>query len=189
MAENIGEATHFIQCDVTDDYMAHKGKLDIMFSNVGVAGPEHPRGIADLDLNQFDQVMQINVRGTLAWIKHVARVMNMVPAKSGSILCTLSISGLMVGLGPHPYSISKCTTPRIVKSVANKLCKHGVRINCIVPGPILTPMELEQLRQFYRRASPEQIREIVSVLRELEGVKCEEINVAKAGLFLASDDA
>jgi len=50
-------------------------------------------------------------------------------------------------------------------------------------------MELEQLRQFYRRASPEQIREIVSVLRELEGVKCEEINVAKAGLFLASDDA
>ncbi|KAJ8445996.1 hypothetical protein Cgig2_021828 [Carnegiea gigantea] len=90
VAKNIGIAAHFIQCDVTDEaqvdhavdaVMTHKGKLNIMFNNARVAGPQQPPSIVDLDLDQFDKVMQINVRATFTGIKHASRVM--IPAKSG----------------------------------------------------------------------------------------------------------
>ncbi|KAK9925580.1 hypothetical protein M0R45_033901 [Rubus argutus] len=100
-----------------------------MYNNVGIIGPAIPPRITDLNLNEFDRVMRINVRGTVAGIKHSAQVM--MPLGSGSLLCTSSISGLMGGFGPHPYSISKFTIPGIVKSVECELCRSGIRINCI----------------------------------------------------------
>lgn len=85
--------------------MAHYGKLDIMYNNAGIPSPSVPPGIVDLDLNELDFVMKINKRGMIADIKHAARVMILVGL--GSILCTSSISGVLGGLGPHPYTISK----------------------------------------------------------------------------------
>ena len=87
--------------------MAHYGKLDIMYNNAGIPSPSVPPGIVDLDLNELDFVMKINKRGMIADIKHAARVLILVGL--GSILCTSSISGVLGGLGPHPYTISKFT--------------------------------------------------------------------------------
>lgn len=195
-AKNLGQEAHFVQCDVAvesqvaeavDTTLALHGKLDILYNNAGITGPSIPPGITSLDLDEFDRVMKINVRGMLAGIKHAARVM--IPAGSGSILCTASISGLLGGLGPHPYTVSKFAIPGIVKSLASELCQHGVRINCISPSPIPTPLVIEQLSQFFRGATEEQIKEIVNGLGELKGEKCEEIDVARAALYLASDEA
>lgn len=195
-AQDLGQEAHFVQCDVAvesqvaeavNTTLAIYGKLDILYNNAGITGPSIPPGITTLDLDQFDRVMNINVRGMLAGIKHAARVM--IPARSGSILCTASISGLMGGLGPHPYTVSKFAIPGIVKSLAGELCKHGVRINCISPCPIPTPLVIEQLSQIFVGATEEQIKEIVTGWGELNGVKCEEVDVAKAALYLASDEA
>uniref|UniRef100_A0A6N2ML70 Uncharacterized protein n=1 Tax=Salix viminalis TaxID=40686 RepID=A0A6N2ML70_SALVM len=183
-------------CDVTAEAqvenavaiaMTRYGKLDIMYNNAGITGPSFPPRIADLDLNEFDKVMQINARGVVAGIKHAARAM--IPAGSGCILCTSSISGLMGGLGPHSYAASKSAIPGIVKSAASELCGVGVRINCISPGPVPTPLSLDQIGLFYPGASREQLTEMVNGLGKLKGAKCEEIDVAKAALFLASDEA
>lgn len=196
VASDLGPAAHFVKCDVADESqvaeavniaMSRHGKLDIMYNNAGITGPSIPPSIVDLDLNEFDRVMQINVRGMVAGIKHAARVMT--PMGSGSILCMSSISGLMGGLGPHPYTISKHTIHGIVKSVANELCRSGVRINCISPGPIPTPMSVAEIGKFYPGATQEQVIEIVNGLGELMGAKCEEIDVARAALYLVSDDA
>ncbi|GMP29789.1 hypothetical protein CsSME_00004750 [Camellia sinensis var. sinensis] len=171
VAKWLGPEAHFIECDVgvesqvaeaVDMTVARHGRLDIM-------------------------VMRINVRGMIAGIKHASRVM--IPALSGSILCTASISGLMGGLGPHPYTISKFTIPGIVKSVATELCKHGVRINCISPCPIPTPMVVSQFSGFFPDATQDRIMEIVHELGELKGSMCEEVDVAKAALYLASNEA
>ncbi|XP_007032007.2 PREDICTED: short-chain dehydrogenase reductase 2a [Theobroma cacao] len=195
-ADDLGPAAQFVQCDVAMESqvaeaveiaMARHGKLDIMFNNAGVAGQAFPPSIADLDLDEFDRVMRINVRGMMAGIKHAARVM--VPAVSGSILCTSSISGLMGGLGPHPYTVAKFTIPGIVKSVASELCRSGVRINCISPAPIPTPMVINQIAQIYQGVPKEKVMEIINGLGELKGAKCEDIDVAKAALYLASDEA
>ncbi|XP_020220013.1 momilactone A synthase isoform X2 [Cajanus cajan] len=195
-AKELGPSARYVECDVTVEAqvaeavnvaVAHYGKLDIMYNNAGIAGPTFPPSIADLDLDEFDRVMRINIRGMIAGIKHAARVM--IPVGSGSILCTSSISGLMGGLGPHPYTISKSTIPGIVKSVASELCKAGIRINCISPAPIATPMVLAQLGKFYPGLTQEQIVGIVNGVGELKGATCEDIDVARAALFLASDEA
>lgn len=196
VASDLGSAAHFVECDVAVESQVAEavnvavschGRLDIMYNNAGIAGSMIPPSIADLDLDEFDRVMQINVRGVIAGIKHAARVM--IPMGSGSILCTSSISGLMGGLGPHPYTISKHTIIGIVKSAASELCRCGVRINCISPAPIPTPMAVGQIAKIYPGATQEKVTGIVDALGELMGAKCEEIDVARAALYLASDDA
>ncbi|XWS40525.1 hypothetical protein CRYUN_Cryun17cG0002500 [Craigia yunnanensis] len=126
--------------------------------------------------------MRINVRGMVAGTKRATRVM--VPVASGSILCTSSISGIMGGLGPHPYTIAKFTIPGIVKYVASELCQNGVRINCISPAPIPTPMVISQIAQIYQGVPKEKVIEIINGLGELKGEKCEEIDVAKGCIVL-----
>ncbi|XP_062105345.1 short-chain dehydrogenase reductase 5-like [Humulus lupulus] len=196
VAQDLGPSAHFVPCDVTDEAqivkavetaMDRHGKLDIMYNNAGITGPVFPPSITELDLNTFDQVMNINVRGTLAGIKHAARVM--IPVGSGSILCTASMSGLMGGIGPHSYTISKFTIPGIVKSAASELCRNGVRINCISPGPVVTPLSVAQLALYYKGATMEKLSEIVNGLGELKGAKCEEIDVAHAAVYLGSDES
>lgn len=195
-AKELGPLACYVECDVTveaqiaeavDVAVGQYGKLDIMYNNAGITGPTFPPSIAELDLNEFDRVMRINIRGMIAGIKHAARVM--IPVGSGSILCTSSISGVMGGLGPHPYTISKFTIPGVVKSVASELCKFGIRINCISPAPIPTPMVLAQIGKFYPGLAQEQIVGIVNGLGALKGAKCEDIDVARAALYLASDEA
>ncbi|KAL5581454.1 hypothetical protein UlMin_013896 [Ulmus minor] len=196
VAKDLGPAAHFVPCDVTiEDQVAkavevamdRHGRLDIMYNNAGITGPVFPPSIAELDLDNFDHVMNINVRGTVAGIKHAARVM--IPLGSGSILCTASMSGILGGLGPHSYTISKFTIPGIVKSIASELCRTGIRINCISPGPIPTPLSVGQLGKIYPDATQEQLTQIVNGLCELKGAKCEEIDIAQAAVYLASDEA
>lgn len=192
----LGPEAHFVHCDVTieaqiaeavDAAIARHGKLDILYNNAGITGPAVPPSIADLDLHDFDRVMQVNVRGMIAGIKHAARVM--IPMGSGSILCTASISGVMGGLGPHSYSVSKFAIPGIVKSVSSELCRHGIRINCISPSAIPTPLVVAQFAQIYPGETEEKIIGIVEGLGELKGTSCEEKDVAMAALYLVSDEA
>lgn len=98
-AEQLGPKAAFIGCDVTKesdisaavDYAVSKhGQLDIMYNNAGVAC-RTPPSIVDLDLEAFDRVMKINVRGVIAGVKHASRVM--IPRRTGSIICTASVTG------------------------------------------------------------------------------------------------
>ncbi|KAM0935997.1 putative secoisolariciresinol dehydrogenase [Dioscorea sansibarensis] len=195
-ADELGSRAKFIECDVTveeqvsnavDFAMSRHGRLDILHNSAGITGPPAAPDIASLNLAHFDQVMAVNVRGTVVAIKHAARVMG--PMGSGSILCTASISGLLGGLGPHPYSISKFTIPGIVRSVASELCHRGIRVNCISPFVIGTPLVVEQFARLYQGVERERVLEIIEGLGELKGANCEEADVAKAAVYLASDDA
>ncbi|KAJ4848298.1 hypothetical protein Tsubulata_051276 [Turnera subulata] len=95
----------------------------------------------------------------------------------------------MGGLGSHSYSASKFAISGLVKSIASELCRSGIRINCISPGPIPTPLSVGQIGLIYPGATQEQIVEIVNGLGELKGANCEEVDVARAALYLASDEA
>lgn len=104
-ATQLGPNATFIGCDVTKeseisaavDYTVSKhGQLDIMYNNAGVAC-RTPPSIVDLDLNAFDRVMEINVRGVIAGVKHASRVM--IPRSTGSIICTASVTGKNLEFG------------------------------------------------------------------------------------------
>ena len=64
----------------------------------------------------------------------------MAPAGAGSILCMASISGVLGGLGTYPYSVFKFAISGVVKAMAAELSCHGVRVNCISPHTVPTPM-------------------------------------------------
>ncbi|WOL01762.1 zerumbone synthase-like [Canna indica] len=195
-ARELGPQADFIECDVTDEHqvaaavdfaVSRHGRLSILHNSAGISGPPSSPDVAGLNLADFDAVMGVNVRGTLAGIKHAARVM--APAGSGSIICLASISGLMGGLGTHPYAISKFAVAGAVRSVAGELCRRGVRVNCISPFVIATPLVVEQFGKIYGDVGRERIMEIVEGLGELKGTKCEEADVAKAAVYLASDES
>ncbi|RWW03854.1 hypothetical protein GW17_00032956 [Ensete ventricosum] len=195
-AQQLGPRAEFVECDVTvepqvaeavDFAVARHGRLDIMHNSAGITGPPTATDVACLDLANFDHVMGVNVRGTLAGIKHAARVMG--PAGAGSIICVSSISGLMGGLGTHPYTISKFAVAGMVRSLAGDLCRRGVRINCISPFVTLTPLVVGQFTQLYGDVGRQKMEQIVDSVSELRGARSEEMDVAKAAVYLASDEA
>ncbi|KAL8149011.1 hypothetical protein AgCh_006141 [Apium graveolens] len=195
IATELGSNASFVPCNVTKesdisnavDYAVSKyNHLDIMYNNAGVAC-HTPPSIIDLDLSMFDQVMAINVRGVLAGIKHASRVM--IPRQSGSILCTASVTGLMGGLAPLTYSVSKSSIIGMVKSVASELCKYGIRINCISPFAIPTAFSMEDMSQFFPGVETQRLADMIHGAGALKGAKCEPVDVANAAVYLASDDA
>ncbi|KAK0580413.1 hypothetical protein LWI29_001652 [Acer saccharum] len=194
-AKQLGPNASFIACDVTkesdvsnavDFTVSEYNQLDIMYNNAGMLCETSP-SVADLDLEVFDKVMGVNVRGALAGIKHSSRVM--IPRRSGSILCTSSVAGVMGGLGGRSYSVSKSAIIGIVRSVAAELCSYGIRINCISPFAILTPLLMEELHRIYPGVEDPQLVKITQNTGALQGANCEAIDVANAALYLASDDA
>lgn len=141
----------------------------------------------DLDLAMFDKVMNINVRGVMGGIKHASRVM--IPRRTGSILCTASVTGIMGGLAQHTYSVSKSAVIGIVRSVASELSKHGIRVNSISPFAIPTSFVMDEMSQAFRGLDYRQLLQMVNSAGALEGANCEPDDVANAALYLVSHDA
>uniref|UniRef100_A0A2N9GSX7 Secoisolariciresinol dehydrogenase n=1 Tax=Fagus sylvatica TaxID=28930 RepID=A0A2N9GSX7_FAGSY len=194
-AKELGTNATFVTCDVTkesdisnavDFTISKYNQLDIMYNNAGVPC-KTPPSIVDLDLAVFDKVMDINVRGVMAGIKHASRVM--IPRRTGSILCTASVTGLMGGLAQHTYSVSKSAVIGIVKSVAGELCKYGIRVNCISPFAIPTNFVMDEMSQIFPSVDDQRLVEMVSNFGVLKGTSCEPNDVANAALYLVSDDA
>ncbi|KAK7337383.1 hypothetical protein VNO77_17953 [Canavalia gladiata] len=194
-AKELGPNAAFITCDVTEesdisgavDFAISKYKqLDIMHNNAGIPC-RTPPSIVDLDLALFDKVMNINVRGVMAGIKHAARVM--IPRGTGSILCTASVTGVVGGMAQHTYSVSKCAVIGIVKSMASELCRHGIRVNCISPFAIPTHFVMSEMSQIYPHVDAQRLVDIVHNAGILKGANCEPNDIANAALYLASDNA
>lgn len=184
------EKVSYQRCDVRDEeqvaaavsYAVGKyGSLDIMFSNAGILG--HQASILDLDMSGFDNTLAINVRGVAATIKHAARVMVERKIK-GSIICTASVAACVGGAGPHGYSASKHAVVGLVKTACGELGKYGIRINCVSPFGVATPLACDAYG-----LKPAQIEASVSNLANLKGLVLTAKHIAQAALFLASDES
>jgi NAD(P)-dependent dehydrogenase (short-subunit alcohol dehydrogenase family) len=162
------------------------GRLDCIFNNAGYGGVGGR--IAEVPVDGFDETMGVLVRGVFLGMKHAAPVMRR--QGSGSIISTASIAGLRTGLGPHVYSAAKAAVIHLTRSVAMELGEHNVRVNCICPGGIATPIFGKGLG-----LSPERAEEIVplmkGVLENLQPIKRAGLpdDIAQAALWLASDDS
>ncbi|XP_020198640.1 momilactone A synthase [Aegilops tauschii subsp. strangulata] len=197
----------YTRCDVTDEAqvaaavdlaVARHGRLDIMFNNAGITGGSYAAApIESLDMADFDRVMAVNLRGVAAGIKHAARAM--APRGQGCILCTSSTAGALAGSGPHAYSVSKTAVVGMVRSAAAELAARGVRVNAISPYAIATSMGARAVREMLglppRNAGDEEEEELVRRVFEEDfnemggGVVLRAEDVARAAVFLASDDA
>ena len=115
---------------------ARWGRLDCIFNNAGFGGVLGP--IDAVPVDEFDLTMAVLVRGVVRGIKHAAPIMK--EQKSGSIINTASIAGLIAGRGPHVYAAAKAAVIQLSKCVAMELAEHFVRVNAVCPGYIATPL-------------------------------------------------
>ncbi|XP_049398957.1 secoisolariciresinol dehydrogenase-like [Solanum stenotomum] len=105
------------------------GKLDIMFSNAGIAG-KPISSILDVDYDVIKNVFDVNVVGSFLCAKHAARVMISNNTK-GSIIFTASVVATKYSDSLHTYAASKNAVLGLSKNIGVELGKYGIRVNCI----------------------------------------------------------
>ena len=112
------------------------GKLDIVFNNAGFGGVLGP--VADTDMDEFDLTFAVLVKGVFMGMKHAAPALR--SNGGGSIVNTASIAAIQGGYSPHAYAGAKAAVEQMTKSVALELAEDNIRVNCICPGLIATPL-------------------------------------------------
>jgi NAD(P)-dependent dehydrogenase (short-subunit alcohol dehydrogenase family) len=115
------------------------GPVTVLHSNAALTSPEAyaaDLGVVDLDVEVFDRVIAVNLRGGVLGCKHV--VPDMVAAGSGSIVITSSVKGLTGSAHRTAYSISKAGLSALTRMVAAGYGKSGVRCNAVAPGIVMT---------------------------------------------------
>ncbi len=179
--------TDFREVDVRDEagiaaavgaVVERFGRIDVLVNAAGVSGA----GTVDaLDVADWDRVLDINLKGTFLLSKHVLK--RMLEQGSGNVINLASIEGLEAIQAQAAYNASKGGVVLLTRNMAIDYGALGIRVNCLCPGYIETPMtevlELEALKP---------IRDQFIKMHML-GRPGRPEEVAAAALFLASDDA
>ncbi len=162
------------------------GRLDCLFNNAGTGGVRGP--IEKLDLAEFDRSIAVLLRSVFAGFKHVVPLMK--AQGGGVILSTSSVAGLTAGAGPHVYSAAKAALIQLTRSTAQELGGDNIRVNCICPGGIATPIFGTTLG-FDDAVAQETARALRVLFKRLQPLPRAGLpeDVAAAAAFLASDDA
>jgi NAD(P)-dependent dehydrogenase (short-subunit alcohol dehydrogenase family) len=158
------------------------GGLDVVVAAAGIVPPW--RGVAELDLDEWDRVFAINARGVAATLRQAAPLL----ADGGSVVVVASLNAWRGDPNIVPYVASKHAALGIVRSAALDLGRRGIRVNALAPGPIATEALLERMRTRERERGVA----VADALAQAAGATAlgriatvEE--VASAALFLASD--
>lgn len=176
-----GEAI-VIKADVTNksqveamvrEITAKYGKLDIVVNNAGI---NRDAMVKKMDENQWDQVININLKGTFLVCQ--AGMMPMMEANYGRIINTSSI-GSLGNIGQANYAASKAGVIGLTRTLALELAKYNINVNCVAPGATSTPMT---------KGIPEPIAKAISEKIPLKRF-ADPSEIANMHLFLASDEA
>ncbi|CAI9279593.1 unnamed protein product [Lactuca saligna] len=188
VCKDIGlENALFVHCNVTVESdvenvinitLAKYGRLDIMVNNAAIVD-DGKLSILDNDMLDFERVMKVNVTGVFLGTKHAARAM--ISARRGSIINLGSVSGSVGGIVSHAYSTSKHALVGLTKNTAAELGQYGIRVNCLSPHFIPSPMATNYVKDY-----PDKYSKVYS---NLKGILLSIEDVAEAALFLASDEA
>jgi NAD(P)-dependent dehydrogenase (short-subunit alcohol dehydrogenase family) len=152
--------------------LSHFGTLDILVNN---AGRHLQRPTLDTATTQWDEILEINARGTFLHCREALRVM--VERGSGSIVNVASISGVIGIAGQVAYAASKGAIIQITKALAIEFAATGIRVNAVAPGAVVTgflegavPDSRALLESFGphhpigRSARPEEIADVIVFL-------------------------
>eukprot|EP01018_Ginkgo_biloba_P013054 Gb_07847 [translate_table: standard] len=196
LADSLGSSqASYFHCDVSKeadvsalvDYTLDKhGQLDIMFSNAGRSSSSFS-SIANVTIEDIQPVISVNVLGAYLCTKHAARAM--IPKKKGCILYTASLTSVMSVVNAPAYTISKHAVVGIMKSAATDLASYGIRVNCVSPAALCTPMFVQAIQKELPAFDAESVGRMLEISGELKGVRLEAEDVAKSAVFLCSEDA
>ncbi|GMH09978.1 hypothetical protein Nepgr_011819 [Nepenthes gracilis] len=185
------ENTTYVRCDVTNESdvqnlveaaVSKYGRLDIMYSNAGIGGRFDTTTILEAESEDFKRVLEVNLHGGFLCAKHAARGYG--PGKKGVIIFTASNVSVTSGLTPLAYAVSKVAIVGLARNLCVDLGKHGIRVNCISPSIVSTPLALSALG--IDKRTMDELYESFSILK---GAVLEMDDVANTALYLASDES
>jgi NAD(P)-dependent dehydrogenase (short-subunit alcohol dehydrogenase family) len=124
----------------TEEALTAFGRIDGAFNNAGVLGPV--KEFAEVALEDFERVMAVNVRGVWLCLQAQIRVMlRQAPPEGGhSIVNTASVAGLIGSPMLPAYTASKHAVVGLTRATARSYGRRGIRVNCVCPGPVETPL-------------------------------------------------
>lgn len=181
LADEIGDSAMFIRHDVAswDDWQrvlaegeARFGPVTVLVNNAGIIGPLAPT--TEIEMIDYERVVQINQHGVMYGMRAV--LPGMIASGGGAIVNISSIAGMIACFGfPNvAYVASKFAVRGMTKAVAAEYGKHGVRVNSIHPGFILTPMMVAatdengggaaEMTMLKRMGKPEEVSRLVVFL-------------------------
>ena len=165
----------FTACkDMIDGIIKEQGRLDILVNNAGITRDGLLMKMSEED---FDSVMDTNLKGAFNCIRHAAR--QMIKQKSGRIISISSVSGVLGNAGQANYSASKAGIIGLTKATAREVASRGSTVNAIAPGFITTDMT-EVLSEVVKTS-------VTETIPMKKFGKPEDI--AQTALFLASEEA
>ena len=154
------------------------GRIDVLVNAAGVEG----LGLAhQLDVAEWDRTLDINLKGSFLVAKHA--IPAMIEQNSGAIVHIASVEGMEGLYGAMPYNVSKGGVIQMTRSMAVDYARNGIRVNCVCPGLIDTP-----LTAVTKEPGLEAVRNAMISWHLLDRAGLPE-EVAAAILFLASDEA
>ena len=178
-----GVNAYFYSFDVSNDeavkenvdkMIAEHGKIDVLLNNAGITKDGLIMRMKEED---FDRVIDVNLKGTFNCIRHVSRYM--LKQRSGRIINMSSVVGIAGNAGQVNYSASKAGVIGITKSAAKELASRGITVNAVAPGYIDTDMT--------KVLSDEQKKSVLDMIPLSRMGSVDDISNAVA--FLASDEA
>jgi NAD(P)-dependent dehydrogenase (short-subunit alcohol dehydrogenase family) len=173
----LGDAAVALRCDVTqDDQVAAVmqkaidtfGRLDVVCNVAGIA---HATKLADVTAEEYAKLLDVDLRGVFLGIQHGIRTM-LAAGTAGSIINWASVAGFNAMPVTGVYSAAKAGVISFTKTAAIEYGSEGIRVNCICPGVIGTPMAAEAVASpvmvkkaaLGRVGAPEEVAELASFL-------------------------
>lgn len=130
-----GDLTSTQSCkNITEQTLEFCGGLDVFISN---AGGVSPAKLKDLSVEHWDQQFDLNVRSTFILAQALFPALK---ASEGTIVAVSSMSGMFAHLGQGAYSPAKAALISLCKNLAQEWAEDGIRVNCVAPGMIHTPL-------------------------------------------------
>jgi NAD(P)-dependent dehydrogenase (short-subunit alcohol dehydrogenase family) len=183
-----GEAS-FVQVDISREDDARRmvqhavatyGQVDCLYNNAGVM-PEADHSVVDTDVDTWDRVMAVNVRGVFLGCKYA--IPQMVTQGAGSVINVASFVAILGCSVPQDaYTASKGAVLALTRSLAVQFAPSGVRSNAISPGPIETPLLMDWL---LKDDAAKQLR----LARNPTGRFGKPEEIVNAAIYLASDES
>ena len=177
----------FVRCDVSNSndvqrvVAAADGRLDILYNNAGVYWNGRDGRITDIDENVWEKIIGINLRSVFLFCKYA---IPLLMKQGGSVINTASSAG-MIGIPDcDAYTATKGAIVQLTKSMAAEYGRYNVRVNCIAPAAIMTPM-MRQSNPENSTFDEERFLKLRTPLRRYGTPE----EIAKVALFLASEES
>ena len=178
-----------IQADVTDEDQVREiyertakemGRIDVLFNNAGI-NPTDDGSVTETSLESWQRVQDVNVKSVFFCCKH--GIPHLLEAGGGSVINTASFVALMgAATSQGSYTASKGAVLSLSRELGVQFARQGVRVNALCAGPVNTPL----LQELFAKDQVQANRRLIHLPM---GRFAEVGEIAKAALFLASDDS